>query len=146
MEAEDITLLALTAWRENRGGGTAGMQSIINVVRNRAWKRDTTPYEECVRPLQFSSLTAKGDPELSLWPNSTDLQWQTAKALAEQAAAGALEDLTRGATLYYNPAGIVSRSKFAVPGGAVVAWPEGWDQSKVRYVGTIARHLFFVEL
>ena len=75
MTSADTFLLALCAWRENRGGGNPGMQSVINVVCNRATARGTSPYQECVRPEQFSSLTKKNDPELILWPTVTDPQW-----------------------------------------------------------------------
>jgi hypothetical protein len=77
------------------------MQSVANVIMNRAAKRRTDAYTECVRPMQFSSLTAKGDPELTLWPADNDPQWLEAIALAGQAAVGTLEDITDGATSYY---------------------------------------------
>jgi len=101
MTIADQFVLALTAWRENRGGGVPGMQSVANVIMNRAAKRRTDAYTECVRPMQFSSLTAKGDPELTLWPADNDPQWLEAIALAGQAAVGTLEDITDGATSYY---------------------------------------------
>jgi N-acetylmuramoyl-L-alanine amidase len=97
----DQFVLALTCWRENRGGGWEGMQSVANVVMNRAAHRKTSPYAECVRPWQFSSLTAKGDPELVLWPGPADTSWQTALSIAQAAADGTLEDITEGATSYY---------------------------------------------
>lgn len=101
MTIADQFVLALTCWRENRGGGVPGMQSVANVIMNRAAKRRTDAYTECVRPMQFSSLTAKGDPELTLWPADNDPQWLEAIALAGQATAGTLEDITDGATSYY---------------------------------------------
>jgi spore germination cell wall hydrolase CwlJ-like protein len=101
MTIQDQVILALTAWRENRGGGTQGMQSVMNVILNRSIKRGTDAYTESVRPQQFSSLTAKGDPELTLYPADNDHQWQEALALASQAAAGTLEDITGGAISYY---------------------------------------------
>lgn len=101
MTETDKFILALTAWRENRGGGYPGMQSVVNVIVNRAQHRGTTPYQECVRPWQFSSMTAKGDPQLGMWPNPIDTTWQTAQSIAESASAGSLEDITQGATSYY---------------------------------------------
>lgn len=99
MTVADQFMLALTAWRENRGGGRAGMQSVINVVLNRAKRRNTTPYEECVRPWQFSSITAKDDPQLANWPTATDPAWHEAQNLA--AEGNGLNDITSGATNYY---------------------------------------------
>jgi hypothetical protein len=77
------------------------MQSVLDVLLNRAAKRGTSVYAEAVRKWQFSSMTAAGDPNLILFPPDTDQQWQEALALALQAASGALEDITGGATSYY---------------------------------------------
>ncbi len=101
MTSYDVFMLALTAWRENRGGGTAGMTSVINVICNRAAQRKTSPYAECVRPWQFSSITAKGDPELATWPNPHDATFLEALTIAESASRGELKDITGGATFYY---------------------------------------------
>lgn len=101
MTNADQFLLALTAWRENRSGGYQGMQSVVNVVCNRAAKRGDSPYAECIRPWQFSSITAKGDPELILWPAETDPQWAIAQSIVRAAVDGDLDDITQGATFYY---------------------------------------------
>ena len=101
MNVSDQFMLALTAWRENRGGMRIGMQSVMNVVMNRAAKSHETPYQVCVARLQFSSITASGDPQLTLWPLPNDPQWLTALALAESAVNGELADITNGATSYY---------------------------------------------
>ena len=101
MTIADQFMVALTAWRENRGGGYEGMQSVANVILNRAHKRGTTAYEECIRPWQFSSITAKADPELVLYPALTDPQWKLAMNIAQDAADGKLSDITGGATFYY---------------------------------------------
>lgn len=100
MTIQDQVIGALCAWRENRGGGTQGMQSVLNVLMNRAAKRGTDAWTECTRHMQFSSITAPGDPELALWPSDSDPQWGTALGLAEAAANGSLVDLTGGADLY----------------------------------------------
>lgn len=146
MRTQDQVILALTIWRENRGGGLSGMQSVASAIMNRVARHKTDPYTECLRPLQFSSMTAKGDPELTLWPNDDDPQWDAALGIAAQAAVGALEDLTNGATVYYNPAGIVSSKTIRLPSGDVVAFPNGWNAARLRYQCTVAKHLFFVEL
>jgi len=99
---QDQFMLALTAWRENRSGGRPGMQSVMNVLMNRVARRNSTAYEECVRPWQFSSITAKNDPQLTVWPARDDPAWQEALLLAEQAGTPyGLIDLTDGATSYY---------------------------------------------
>jgi N-acetylmuramoyl-L-alanine amidase len=125
MTIQDQVVLALTCWRENRGGGLTGMQSVANVVMNRVAARHTDAYTECVRPEQFSSLTAPGDPELILWPKKQDPEWQTAQSAAQAAANGSLEDITGGATNYYAlsmtkpPSWAASMTKTVVIGGQI---------------------------
>jgi N-acetylmuramoyl-L-alanine amidase len=97
----DIVLGALTAWRENRGGGVPGMQSVINVLCNRAKEHSTSIYSEATRPWQFSSMTAPGDPQLRLWPALSDERFTEALDLMMQASKGTLADITGGATFYY---------------------------------------------
>lgn len=101
MTPQDIVIGALCAWRENRGGGRTGMQSVLNVLRNRAAARGTSIYEEAVRPWQFSSMTAKGDPQLPTWPPVNDAAFATALLLARESALGDLPDITGGATSYF---------------------------------------------
>lgn len=101
MTHQDIAIGALTAWRENRGGGTPGMQSVLNVLCNRATHRGTSVYAEAVRKWQFSSMTAPGDPNLILFPADADPQWSMALILAGQMADHGLQDITGGATSYY---------------------------------------------
>ena len=101
MTIQDQVIGALTAWRENRGGGIPGMTSVLNVLANRAKQRNSSVYLEATRKWQFSSMTAPGDPNLILFPSATDPQWQGALTLALQMAAGTLADITEGATSYY---------------------------------------------
>jgi hypothetical protein len=146
LNLEQHFTLALTAWRENRGAGDAGMQSVINVIMNRAAKHGTSPYAECVKPLQFSSMTAKGDLELTLWPREDDVEWGRAQDLAVAACGKALEDITQGATLYYAPRGQEWKKRFTLPSGSEVVFPDSWNLSAVHYVGTIGEQLFFREV
>jgi hypothetical protein len=101
MDYADVFMLALCAWRENRSGQTAGMQSVMNCVMNRVAMRKSSAYMEIVRSRQFSSITTKGDPQLGLFPQPSDPQWFEAGNMAVKALAGTLEDITGGATSYY---------------------------------------------
>jgi Cell Wall Hydrolase len=139
----DQFLLALTCWRENRGGGYTGMQSVANVIMNRAARRWTSPYVECVRPLQFSSITAKGDPELTLWPEPSDASWIQAQEIAGYAAGGTLADITGGATLYYAPHSIETNASITLPNGTSIPFPKDWNESAVTYTATIQGQVFF---
>lgn len=145
MNIADQFMMALTAWRENRGGGEEGMQSILNVIMNRCHKHSSSPYAECVRKLQFSSITASGDPELTLWPEENDTQWQQAQNLVTRAGDGLLNDLTGNATLYYNPHTIQSKQTIQLPTGETVAFPQKWNPASVHFVKQIGKHLFFTE-
>lgn len=146
----ETVIPALCAWRENRGGQKAGMQSVLNVLYNRSERDRTSMYAEATKRLQFSSLTAKNDPELIDWPVESDAEWPlyvVAEQMTVQALANDLPDITGGATDYYAPRGIgVSTKAFAVPGGATVPFPETWDQTKVEFTVEIADQLFFKEI
>jgi spore germination cell wall hydrolase CwlJ-like protein len=133
-------------WRENRGGGVAGMQSVANVMLNRVAKHRSTPWKECTARLQVSSLTAPGDPELNLWAaDEGDAQWEQALELAGRAAGGTLEDLTGGALDYYAPRRIRTDKTYCLPDGTVVPFPQGWNPAVVRFCCAIAGQLFFTE-
>ena len=96
-----IVVGAITAWREDRGGGCNGMQAVLNVLHNRAIVHKTSVYTEATRPMQFSAMTAPHDPELTLWPAPGDENFKDALELAVKAQAGGLEDITNGAVSYY---------------------------------------------
>jgi hypothetical protein len=149
MTIQDQVTSAFTIWKENRGGGTAGMQSVLNAIMNRVAKNGTDAFTECLKPLQFSSMTAKGDPELTIWPTKSSpndwAMWLEALGLAAQEAAGTLEDLTNGATLYYAPASIKSTQTITLPNGQTIPFPEGWNKNVVTYTVTIQGQVFFRE-
>lgn len=141
--------MAIAAWKENRGGLTPGMQSVINVIMNRSIRHHSTPYQEAVAKLQFSSLTAPGDPELTLWPSDGDPQWLNALAMAQQAAGGTLADITSGSIDYYAPRGLSDAMRdpqdYQLPNGSTVLFPKRWDRTKLTFEAEIAGQLFFRE-
>jgi hypothetical protein len=149
MTISDQFMMALTAWRENRGGLTPGMQSVINVIVNRSRRHNTTPYFECVRKLQFSSVTAPGNPELNLWAMEQDPQWINALGMAASAASGVLPDITTGSIDYYAPGGLRDEDRdlrdYEMPNGVSVPFPKRWDRSKLTFEAEIAGQLFFRE-
>ncbi len=105
MTVADQAIGALCAWRENRGGGAEGMQSVLNVLMNRAAKHGASVYKEALQPWQFSSMTAIADPQLAKGPNTIEPEdvatFVLAFQLASEAALGTLADITGGATSYY---------------------------------------------
>lgn len=143
MRIQDQVLLALCVWRENRDHGREGMQSVANVIVNRTAKHGSTAWAEIVKPLQFSSITAKGDPELALWPADDDPSWSAALDLAELAAAGVLQDITNGALLYYAPHSIKTTKTIEWLDGSMIPFPEDWNVNAVKPLCSIGGQVFF---
>ena len=84
---------AICSWRENRGGGRVGMQSVVNVLQNRARARNTSLYAEAVRPVQFTSISPPANltaaqSEAAVWPVEGDELYATAEMLVTQALIG----------------------------------------------------------
>lgn len=126
MNTDDF-MHALTLWREAAGEGERGMHAVSNVIRKRAQKSGRTIYEEITRHRQFSAVTAPGDRMLHRYPAPDDREWLIAQKIAETED---LEDITGGATHYFNP--------------RVVTPP--WDFSKMRKLVSIGRHDFYIEV
>jgi len=102
MSAPEV--LARTAWGENRGGGEAGMSSVLNVIMNRAnnprwW--GNSPRSVCLKPYQFSCWLPGPDNDAMLAVTLNDPTFATAYELAQRALAGALPDATENADSYY---------------------------------------------
>ena len=126
-----------------------GMQSVLNVIVNRAAKTGQSVSAVVLAPEQFSSMTTPGDKELGIGPNALNApDWSafiTSLSLAADISAGVLPDITGGSTLYYNPKGIRTTATFTLPSGTVVPFPEGWNPAVVTYRCEIAGQLFFTE-
>jgi N-acetylmuramoyl-L-alanine amidase len=132
MNFVDQFMLALCLWREARGVGNSGMVAVACVIRNRVVKHKSSYYIEVTKPLQFSSITAKGDPQLGLYPKSYDSSWQLAQQLAANVEGPNMyADNTMGATLYYDDS---------------IDFPKSWDEHKVESTVKIGRLNFFKEL
>jgi len=141
----DLVISALTAWREDRSSGFQGMTAVLCVIRNRVNKNKTTYYHECVKAWAFSSISAAGDPELSLWPAENDPSWLNAQNLAEKVIDGNIADITGGSTLYYAPKSIAEKATITLPDGSVINWPVNWKQDKVTFFGWIGDQVYFIE-
>lgn len=138
-------ILALTLWRENRGGLRVGMQSVANVLENRVRRNNTSFYTECVKPWQFTSITDPADPEYDLLPGDTEYAWGLALSVADQCVNGQLPDITGGSTVYYNPNAITSTVTISIPTVGVVKFPHTWNADVLTFKGLISKQLFFVE-
>lgn len=127
----DLFMLALCMYREARGDGVTGMTAVGCVVRNRVNRDGTTYYAEVVKPWQFSSITATGDPQLNKYPAEADTSWMVAQKLAMQITSGDIVDTTRGATLYYADS---------------IPFPKSWNPAAVQATVTVGNQFFFREI
>lgn len=127
----DYALTALCLWREARGEGELGMTAVASVLRNRTLHRGTSYFAEVVRPWQFSSITATGDPQVNKFPPAGDADWELAQRVAAAVIEQARPDPTGGATLYYDDS---------------IRFPPGWDKTRVQATVKIGRLNFFKEL
>lgn len=94
---------ALCAWREARGEGHDGIRAVIHVIANRASRRGLSWAQVVYERLQFSSMTAPGDPQLTLVPHNPDPAFEDCYAVADLIYSGGDFDLTDGADHYFNP-------------------------------------------
>ena len=105
-----VDVLARTLWGEARGEGADGMKAVANVILNREkiarekgkfwWGNDII--QICQKPYQFSCWN-RSDPNFRKLQevDKRDLYFATALRIANRAVAGALEDVTGGATHYH---------------------------------------------
>jgi N-acetylmuramoyl-L-alanine amidase len=93
---------ALCAWREARGEGYDGMRCVIWVISNRAKAKNQTWPTVIFAKWQFSSMTADGDPQVSLVPKPYDNEFDGAFTIADRIYGGGDTDLTNGATHYFS--------------------------------------------
>lgn len=109
----NVFMAALTVWREARGETSDGWRGVAHVINNRATALatkfdlknlpETYYYRICTAPWQFSSVTAKDDPQLGLFPDEDNHVFKQMVALIENITLGTDEDITNGATHYFNP-------------------------------------------
>lgn len=94
-------IVKLCMWREARGGGIQGMQSVLNVIVNRSHNDGLLPWQVVMQPDQFSSMTYPGDIQADNYPGESDEAYMIATELVRQQDAGILQDITKGALYYY---------------------------------------------
>lgn len=93
--------VALCAWREARSEGRDGIRAVIHVIANRAARRRRSWAEIIYQPLQFSSMTAPHDPQLSLVPVRPDANFEICYEVADLIWQAKDFDLTNGADHYF---------------------------------------------
>lgn len=105
-------VVATTIWQEAKGEGRSGMQAVLNVIMNRAKGNFTNVVGIVLKPKQFSVWNGVTDPQETAMAIAKRCREQTlegcemfptALTLVEKAMKGKLEDITGGATFYFNP-------------------------------------------
>lgn len=114
-----LAVLAATLIGENSAGGYRGMQSVANVIVNRAdnprwW--GSTIRSVCLKPYQFSCWLPGPDLDRMEAMASTDPVMIMATDIARLAIAGTLPDLTENADSYFDPGGVPDIPALALRG------------------------------
>ena len=98
-----VDILARVIWGEAEGEGAEGMQAVGNVILNRANIKDKNIPEVMFRKDQFSAIGDKDrfNSMINLSPGNP--QYIQALEISKKLLAGELDDITNGATHFYNP-------------------------------------------
>lgn len=106
MEEEDIFALAQTLWGEARGEDDEGMTAVCCTVINRfnsgKWYAGKTIEETCKKPWQYSCWN-DNDPNKAYLLKLKPEQLEREYSIINKVVSGIYNDVTCGATHYYNP-------------------------------------------
>jgi N-acetylmuramoyl-L-alanine amidase len=98
-----VNIVPLTAWREARSEGQAGMTAVLFVIENRSMAKrkmwPTDPEQICLQRKQFSCWN-DNDPQRDLYPADNDKEYELAEIIYSNVPD--LADPTDGATAYYD--------------------------------------------
>lgn len=133
MKENDILALAQTMWGEARGEDDEGMAAvcctIINRFQSKKWFSGESIEATCKKPWQYSCWNVN-DPNRPKLLRLTYIELKRELDIIKKVTSGVYEDITCGATHYYNP--------------KVCAMPK-WAEGKVPcYVH--GNHLFFKDI
>ena len=98
-----VDILARVIWGEAEGEGAEGMQAVGNVILNRANIKDKNIPEVMFRKDQFSAIGDKDRFNAMINLSSDNPQYIQALEISKKLLAGELDDITNGATHFYNP-------------------------------------------
>ena len=98
-----VDILARVIWGEAEGEGAEGMQAVGNVILNRANIKNKNIPEVMFRKDQFSAIGDKDrfNSMINLSPDNPE--YIQALEISKKLLAGELDDITNGATHFYNP-------------------------------------------
>jgi N-acetylmuramoyl-L-alanine amidase len=138
LDQDDVSNLALCAWKEARGDGDEAMQAVMHVIFNRvgAVGFPRTIHDVIYQKNAFTSMSVSSDPEYNLKPLDGDPQYAYCIEIAN--AIQSDPDVTNGAHYYENEATATS-GWF----GRVIAGPDGQGTTEHPLVASIGHQVFF---
>lgn len=130
----EITLLALTLWRESRGEPYEAKIAVAHTVKNRLdhpgwWGNDWISV--LTKKWQYSSLTDPNDKQLTSWPKADDNIFEECLNIAERVVTGMYNSPLKGIDSYYDD---------SLQGDARPKWAKEHPE---RFVGKIGRLNFY---
>jgi hypothetical protein len=133
-QAYEISLLALTLYREARGESYEAKIAVAHTVKNRLdhpgwWGNDWISV--LTRKWQYSSLTDPNDKQLTTWPKASDAAFAECLTIAERAVTGVSNSSLKGIDSYYDD---------SLQGDQRPKWAKEHPE---RFVGKIGRLNFY---
>jgi len=130
----EITLLALTIYREARGEPHEAQIAVAHTVKNRIAKPGwwgTDIISVLTKKWQYSSLTDPNDKQLTTWPKADDHVFEDCLSLAEMVVRGVYNSPLKGIDSYYDD---------SLQGDLRPKWAREHPE---RFVGKIGRLNFY---
>jgi len=130
----EITLLALTIYREARGEPHEAQIAVAHTVKNRISKPGwwgTDIVSVLTKKWQYSSLTDPNDTQLTTWPTADDHIFEDCLSLAEMVVRGVYNSPLKGIDSYYDD---------SLQGDLRPKWAKEHPE---RFVGKIGRLNFY---
>ena len=130
----EVTLLALTLWREARGEPLDAKIAVAHTVKNRIthpgwWGNDWISV--LTKKWQYSSLTDPNDKQLTTWPKADDAAFEECLGVAEMVMRGVYNSPLKGIDSYCDD---------SLTGDLIPKWAKEHPE---RFVGKIGRLNFF---
>ena len=130
----EISLLALTIWREARGECTDAKIAVAHTVKNRMenpswWGNDIVSV--LTKKWQYSSMTDPKDRQLTTWPQANDHVFEECLTVAALVVGGVYNSPLRGIDSYYDD---------SLKGDLMPKWAKEHPE---RFVGKIGRLNFY---
>ena len=129
-QSANLIFLALCVWRESRGESAEAQLAVAysilqRVARGGWWGTDVQSV--IGKKWQYSSMTAPGDPNLIVWPQSNDPSWDACLNVAQAALTCSQPNPAPGADSYFDDS----------------INPPGWAQAPASRVAKIGKLNFW---